>query len=643
MSQQIRCPNCGADHNLGNPGITMLVCQYCKTTVYWGEDQKLKIGAKSILPETDSRLYMHATGSLYGRGYQVIGHMRYDHGRGAWDEWYLEMNDGTVAWVSEDERKLTLEESVHPDNELPVSSEIIVGMEISLDGISYSIRETGTATCIGGEGQLPFTILPGEQYSYADLASLDGEKFATLEYDQDGQPSTFAGQTLSHDDFQIDDERPPSTSSPKEGSHIKCANCGGSLEITGEREVQTRVCEYCGAQLDLTQTEAHVLGINPEDFDPQFSFEIGQAGTFLGDRYEVCGRMLYHDNEAYPSREYLLFNPDKGYLWLAEENNHYVLNSPTQQAPSREPFGLGPKFAVTIGNTRFRLFESGVSTLVYVDGALPWLAQSGDVSRYADLIAPPYMFSAESDGKEIEYFLGHYMSSTDVWTAFDKEESPPPGIGIHPAQPFIRSRTTVLLMTIGSLFALLNLGLLFWSTGQPGHVIFHQKFSPDQYSKETISDAFQIGEGKIIEMDISASLDNSWLAVDVALLDNAKKHVVAETNSDVSFYYGYEDGEAWSEGGHSASTYFLAPPPGTYRLLLKVSGGSGKNNGPPRGEELKIMLFQGVVLSRYFLMAFIITALFPSFEMLRKYLFGKRRWAPVTEDDDEEESVFDWD
>ena len=53
--------------------------------------------------------HVHATGSLDGRGYQVVGHVRYDHGRGAWDEWYLQMDDGGVAWLSEDERKLSLD------------------------------------------------------------------------------------------------------------------------------------------------------------------------------------------------------------------------------------------------------------------------------------------------------------------------------------------------------------------------------------------------------------------------------------------------------------------------------------------------------------------------------------------------------
>jgi hypothetical protein len=41
------------------------------------------------------------------------------------------------------------------------------------------------------------------------------------------------------------------------------------------------------------------------------------------------------------------------------------------------------------------------------------------------------------------------------------------------------------------------------------------------------------------------------------------------------------------------------------------------------------------VMTRYFLLALIATALFPLLEILRKILFEKRRWGPVTEDDDD--------
>jgi hypothetical protein len=614
----------------------MLVCDYCKTVVYWDDETALKTGTQSILPEADTRLFMHATGKLMGRGFDVVGHLRYDHGRGTWDEWYLELADGGVAWLSEDERKLSLERFVRPDPSMPPPEQLQVGTQLSMDDTLFSIREVGTAECVGGEGQLPFTVLPGERYPYADLATLDGTRFATLEYDEGRSPRVFTGEVLGHEQLTIDDEPPPSTAGAKEGQHITCPNCNAPLEVAAGREIQTQVCEYCGAQNDLTGAQAQVVGINPQGYDPGFRFDIGQAGSFRGQTFEVCGRMLYEDDEGYQSREYLLHHPNEGYLWLEEENGHYVLNRPTRQAPAYDPFRMTPKQMVKCGSETFRFYEWGTSRLVYVDGALPWQARSGDTSHYADLIAPPRMFGVESDGQEVEYFIGQYMTAEEVYAAFNIEDRPPRALGVHPAQPFERGPVAKLLMIFGAVFAVLNLGLLVWSSGKPGKQVMQQTFQADSYLKECVSDEFTVGPGRVMSMRVNAPLDNSWLAVDVALLDS-KDRVVCEADGEVSYYHGYEGGESWAEGSRNTTTYFKAPPAGTYRLILKASAGSGIR-GLPRGEPLTVSLRQGAVLSRYFLFAFIITLLFPLYEFTRKVLFEKRRWAATVEDDDD-----DWD
>ena len=633
MSRQVRCPNCGGEHDLVNPGITMLVCNFCSSTVYWGSDQQAQAGTKSILPESDTRLFHLAAGQLQGVGYQVVGHLRYDHGRGSWDEWYLQLDDGRVAWVSEDERELSLEVPSTTDEPLPDASNLQVGHPISIGGVAFTVREVGTARCIGGQGQLPFTILPEETYRYADLASADGTRFATLEYDKGDRPTCFVGHVLTHEHLQIDDEKPPSTAAPTKAQHIKCSNCNAPLEIPTGREVETKVCEYCGAQLDLTGAEQSVLGVNPRDYDPCFSFEVGQKGQFYGRDYEVCGRMLYEDDERYQSREYLLFNPDAGYVWLAEEEGHYILNRPTQQAPNRNPFSLATKQHVKVGKTAFRFYERGVVQLTYVDGALPWLAKVGDRSQYAALTAPPQLFSIESDGNEIEYFHGRYTTPKEVWQAFKLKDKPRRPFGIHASQPFGRSTTVKMIMVSGLIFAAVNLALIFWSFGQRGKEVFSKTFLAADYTKETVSPPFELPGSNVVGLHMAAPLNNSWLAMEVAFLDSQDR-VVAEMDNEIGYYTGRDSEGTWTEGRRRKTAYFKAPPPGQYRLILRASGGGQYRGSVSRGEPLTVSVRSGAILTRYFVFAFIATFLFPFFEVLRKFLFENRRWAPVTEDDD---------
>ena len=642
MSRQLRCPNCGGEHTLVNPGITMLVCEFCKTVVYWDDETALRTGSQSILPEADTRLFMHATGTLSGKRYDVAGHLRYDHGRGTWDEWYLQLEDGSVAWLSEDGRQLSLELPVRLDAAVPPAGQLQLGQAVSLEQVVYSVREVGSATCVGGEGQLPFTLLPGEQYPYADVATMDGARFATLEYDNDPgtAPTAFAGQVLDHSQLTVDDERPPSTAGSHEGQHIRCPNCNGPLEVAPGREVETKVCEYCGAQNDLTGAAAVVMGVNPQGYDPGFYFEIGQPCQFNGQGYEVCGRMLYEDDEGYQAKEYLLHNAEVGYLWLAEEQNHFLLNSPTHEAPQADPFRMIPKQPVQVGQQVFRFFEAGRSRLVYVDGSLPWLARTGDLNYYADLMAPPQLFQVESDGQEVEYFRGQYTTPAEVWAAFGLDTPPPKPWGVNPAQPFSRGAVATTLMWLGGLFAVVNLALLMWSLAVGGEEVFSKKFGEQQYLKEYMSDPFAIGPSPVLNLTISAPrLNNSWMSLQAALVDSEMK-VVEELEGDISYYHGVEGGESWSEGDRRSTRYFRAPKAGSYQLLLKVSCGSG-NRGPCRGERLRVSIRQGEVLTRYFLGGFVICLLFPLFEIFRRHGFEKRRWAAVVEDDDDDDDS-DW-
>jgi hypothetical protein len=612
----------------------MVVCDYCNTSFYWDKDKVAKQGKESILPESDARLYMQATGKIFGHDYRVVGHVRYQMERSIWDEWYLQVGSDKIAWLSEDERKLSFEKIIRPDAPLPGAENLNIGQQLSLGGTIFSVREKGMALCVGAEGQLPFTIVPDESYPFVDLATLDGSQFATLEYDEEEQPHVFLGQDLHHEQLTIDEEKPaPADVDKSAGAEdIDCPSCGAPLEKPKDPGAQTVVCVYCGSQNKLEGAAATVMGTNPKDFRHGFVFEVGQKCTFSKINYEVAGRMFYLDPEGYSSREYLLFNPDKGYLWLAEENGHYVLNRPTRQAPATNPLNIySPKTTIQVGKKKYKFFEQGSTKLAYVDGALPWLAKSGDEFRYADLCQPPYVFGVESDGEEVEYFTGEYLNIAHVQEAFKLKTPLGSPAGVHPGQPFLRSPTVKSLMWIAAIFALIQLLLLGWSaTGAGEEEVFKQRFSLADLKEEHLAGPMTIGSRPIMKMELIAPVRNAWYALEIALV-NDREEVVAETFGEVAYYQGVEGGESWSEGSTKTTQYFLAPKPGDYKILLKGQGDSRLASNLA----ISLSFSQGGILSRYFLALFILMALIPVFEWTRQFLFEKRRWAPVTGDDDD--------
>ena len=87
---------------------------------------------------------------------------------------------------------------------------------------------------------------------------------------------------------------------------------------------------------------------------------------------------------------------------------------------------------------------------------------------------------------------------------------------------------------------------------------------------------------------------------------------------EVSYYYGREGGESWSEGSRSKSRYLKAPPAGSYQLLAEVEG--------DRSVPVRIHLTAGDRLTRYPLILAALMALIPVFTFMRWRNFERDRW-----------------
>jgi hypothetical protein len=202
--KHINCPSCGAGHDITNPGIVTIVCEYCDNAIYWDAEKVQSAGKQSILPEGFSRLYRGATGFLKGRRFFTMGRVRYSFGSGFWDEWFLEFDDGSVGWLTEENHELALE-SRSKAPQLPPMEQLSPGVRLTVKDIPFVIEEVGQAECLGMEGDLPIAVESGETYAFADGSSPDGRYCLGLEFDGD-PPVVYIGQWLMYTDIKLDDE-----------------------------------------------------------------------------------------------------------------------------------------------------------------------------------------------------------------------------------------------------------------------------------------------------------------------------------------------------------------------------------------------------------------------------------------------------
>jgi len=186
------------------PGQFAVVSSFGSESAVLLDEKAARVAGKmAVLAQTPSPLFVGGTGELLGRKFSILGRVRYGYERGYWDEWYLAFDDGSTAWVGEDENNFALES--HDDTETaPIEyADAFPGQTVQLGETAFHLDEKGIAICEGGEVQLPFTIVSGERVPFLDLSL--GDKFATVEYDIEDQTArVFRGRRLDISDLRMD-------------------------------------------------------------------------------------------------------------------------------------------------------------------------------------------------------------------------------------------------------------------------------------------------------------------------------------------------------------------------------------------------------------------------------------------------------
>lgn len=639
MERHFKCPSCGASNAVTNPGIMMRICDYCRTAMYWDKESVLRAGRQSVDLPPSTRFRIGASGKLKGQTIRILGRLCYAHENGTWSEWFVETHDGNIMWLTEDEGELFLESPVDLTSPAPPFDQLTLGMLLTLNDKVGVVEELGTARCTGGEGQIPFAVEIGETYPYADGSTPDGKTSFGLEYDAEGlNPKAFVGRILEikQDRTKREDRGAPVE---KQGEIIRCASCGKPYE--GPRVTTTTmvVCESCGSALELDEAETKVVGKNTGR-PPIFTFRIGLPITIENVRYEVMGRLMYVELDAGipdTSVDYVLYNPENGYVWLSEYRGHYTFARVFHGRIETPPIPL-PRYKVHVGGEVFQIYESGEVTLKWVDGAIPWRAAVGETSKYIHMIKPPEFVDVETTGSERELFRGRYLTREELAAAIPDEVDIPEPRGIYSCQPYEPSPWIQGLGKIAGIFAAINLVLfLFGLMSDKNTVALQENISADQYGQEYMTGPFQVARaGTICCVHGNAALNNSWLGVDFAVV-NAEDSVVSEFSGDASFYAGRDSDGSWTEGSRSFDSPFKIQKAGTYRLLLRGQGGTGYN-GPAGKEPLQIRVTTGNTLYWYFMFPLGVCLFLALLGPLLRFVFESRRWAAVSKgsnDDDD--------
>jgi hypothetical protein len=670
------CPGCGAAITFQSSISVQAICAFCRTTVVRHDLDIENLGKMAEVLEDYSPLQIGASGMFGKSPFTVVGRIQLRYGAGVWNEWYVAFADGKTGWLSDAAGNYTLTFPEAVKGEAPPDFQALgPGQVLTINGQAFQVMDIEEAECVAGQGELPFRVGAGWAAPLVDLQGNDG-LFASLDY-SDSPPRFYLGYQVQAKALKLGNLREVSTlpgmeSGPgvTKAGKVKafdCPNCGSPITLRAEG-TEVTACVGCQAVIDATDPEHQILSKYKGRKVQSPLLPLGHKGKLFGKEYEVIG-YLRRAQENYQWSEYLLYNPREGFRWLTEYNGHWNFVSPVRHGRriADKPQANG-NILQHLGRD-YHLYARGTSTVAYVLGEFYWRVRVGERTEVQDYISPPYMLSAEQGEREIVWSFSEYVEPEVIWKAFQPPAEPPERIGIYPNQPSRAKGDVGRIFKWAGAFTclLLFIHLIFLGgsakktvflqqyvfvndarlapyagigQGALGREVVRQVIGPDPAVtapagttnvalRNITTPAFELKGRRSnvvidMEIDTSAPVNNSWLYLDMALI-NATTGTVYEIEQELSYFSGSDDEDTWSEGTNSEYRNIPAVPAGSYYLSIdgEVEGQAMNTQPVP----MQIRVVRDAPVWNTFFATLVFLYILPLIAWWRSRRYEKRRWA----------------
>lgn len=624
----VTCPTCGAPVEFRFDDSFVRVCGSCRSGVVRTDRGPESLGQFADLLPTVSPLRLFAEGRYGSTSFLLVGMAQLRHSAGGlWQEWYCRLDGGMWAWLSEAQGRyyLTFEKpGLAPGAELDT---LAPGQQFTLAGTSYTVAEAGEAEYVAARGEIPFRLTPGDSYRFIDAGDGQGG-FATIDFSGDA-PTIYVGNQVALAELGLaGGEEAPAEAAPRQGAKLACPNCNGALELRAPDRTLRVGCPYCGSLVDVSEGRLSVLAAAEATKPP---IKLGSTCTFSEGELTVIGYLQRSANVMgtwYPFDEYLLYRPGLGFRWLVESDGHWSYVQPI--AP-----GAVEEYEARYDGVKFQPYQRAMLRVDRVVGELYWEVQVNEMVEGADYIAPPCMLSSERSPTEQTWSLSTYLEPSAVRQAFGGQPIDlPTRVRIAPNQPYkLAGIKQVAALALG---ALLVVGAARFMTAK-NQVVHEQNFSippvstpPIDVPAETVgpnvifSEPFELPGGKNLEIELDASLQNSWAYFVVDVVNETTGEVMT-FDQDLEYYSGFEGGESWSEGSTRETHALPAMAKGTYLVRVEALQGGLADTS------VQLTVKQDVFRGWWFLGACGVIGLPLLALLLHAFSFTKKRWEDATE------------
>lgn len=424
------CPGCGAPVEFRSAQSTHAVCPYCQSTVLRQGETLARIGRMAELFDDFSPLQLHTAGVFAGRKFTLLGRLQYQYAQGTWTEWYALFDEGSgngssdIGYLSEDNGAYVFTLPTTLERPVPPAENLRLGATTAINGKSFSVASNQQVSLLSAQGELPHLPPLGTPFGMAELRSADGEVLSIDYAAGAGTPVLSLGRAVLLDDLRLTGLREASAKS-ETGTQFACPNCGAPV-VVALATSQSITCPSCHSIIDLTQGTGAALRHAIQDEPVTLLIPLGTTGKLQGADWQVVGfqhRMGQEpdatedgedDDESFGWSEYLLYNRQRGFVFLVDSEEGWSLVKPATGAPTFKPGAQ----SVSYLNTSYRLLSSYNAVSDYVAGEFYWRVERGEKTFNRDFANGHALLSQEQSGAEITWSSGNKLDGDTVASAF---------------------------------------------------------------------------------------------------------------------------------------------------------------------------------------------------------------------------------
>lgn len=356
---------------------------------------------------------------------------------------------------------------------------------------------------------------------------------------------------------------------------LNCPNCGSAIELRAMGAAAAVVCSYCSTTLDATNPQLVILQKFKAQMTVQPLIPLGSRGKLFGAVWEAIGfqqRGINVEGTNYFWREYVLFNPYKGFRYLSEYDNHWSFVTPIPALPVLGTNKFNRPTALYDGVT-YDHFQTAQAYTWFVIGEFPWQVKVGETVAATDYVAAPKMLSSETTETEVNWSRGEYVDGKEIWAAFQLPGVAPPPVGVYSIQPAPAEVQKGRPWRLFFLFAALLFGMMvYFSMRAREEVVLNETYTFQPAAtgeKSFVTKPFELkGSSANLRVEVSGELDNSWAFFGMALINESTGQAF-DFGRQISYYHGVDEGESWSEGDKNDSAILPRIPGGMYYLRIE--------------------------------------------------------------------------